>query len=98
MLRQAPRAVPRVPSRAQTSGPGPKYRSLKVLGQGTFGKALLVEEIETAKLCVVKQISLGKLSSKEQKEMQQEASLLSTLNHPNIVAYIDSYLRATTKG
>lgn len=76
----------------------PRFHSIKVLGEGSFGKAVLVEEIETGRRCVVKQIAMGKLSSREQQETQQEATLLSTLAHPNIVSYIDAYLKQTVKG
>jgi NIMA (never in mitosis gene a)-related kinase 1/4/5 len=82
-----------------TFGPQkPSFRSIKVLGQGSFGKAVLVEEITTKVRCVVKQIALGKLSAKEQRETQQEACILSTLKFPNIVSYIDSYVRPTARG
>lgn len=77
----------------------PRYRSVKVLGQGSFGKAILVEDQTTKKLCVVKQINFGKLlTPKERAETQQEARLLSSLKHPNIVSYIDSYLKASRTG
>lgn len=35
------------------SGLEARYKAIKVLGQGSFGKALLVEEVETKKLFVV---------------------------------------------
>ena len=76
----------------------PRFHSIKVLGEGSFGKAVLVEEIETRRQCVVKQIAMGKLSPREQAETQQEATLLSTLAHPNIISYIDAYLKQTIKG
>jgi len=78
---------------------GSRYRSVRVLGQGSFGKAILVEEKATQRLCVVKQINFGKLlSPKERSECQQEANLLHSLRHPNIVTYIDSYIKGSARG
>ena len=38
------------------------------------------------------QIALGKMSPKEAKQTQQEATLLAHLNHPNIVSFWESFL------
>jgi serine/threonine protein kinase len=41
---------------AASAGPSSRFKAIKVLGQGSFGKAVLVEDRETQKLCVVKQV------------------------------------------
>lgn len=38
------------------------------------------------------QIPLGKMTVKEAKQTEQEASLLSRLDHPNIVAFWESFV------
>jgi serine/threonine protein kinase len=73
----------------------PYYRLFKidkVIGEGSFGKALLCRRKDDYKRCIIKLISLGHLSPKEARQTQQEASLLERLNHPNIVSFWDSFV------
>ena len=72
-----------------------KLQVEKVIGEGSFGKALLCRRVDDRKRCIIKQISLGHLSPKEARQTQQEASLLARLNHPNIVSFWDSFLRGS---
>lgn len=67
------------------------YRQEKVVGEGSFGKALLCSRKSDGKKCIIKQISLGKMSRKEALQTEQEAKLLSCLNHPNIVSFWESF-------
>jgi serine/threonine protein kinase len=60
------------------------------------GKALLCFRKKDKKRCIIKQISLAKMSPKEAKQTQQEASLLARLNHPNIVSFWDSFLSGSS--
>jgi len=39
-----------------------KYLQVKKIGEGSFGKALLVKRKEDGKHCVVKQISISRVS------------------------------------
>ena len=67
----------------------------KVIGEGSFGKALLCRRVEDDKRCIIKQISLGHLSPKEARQTQQEANLLERLNHPNIVSFWESFIKGS---
>jgi NIMA (never in mitosis gene a)-related kinase len=69
-----------------------RYDQQKVVGQGSYGKAILCKRKSDAKLCIIKQISLSKMSPKEAKLTEQEATLLARLRHPNIVAFWESFL------
>lgn len=69
-----------------------KYDVQKVVGQGSYGRAVLCKRRVDSKQCIIKQISLAKLSPKEAKLTEQEASLLSRLRHPNIVAFWESFV------
>eukprot|EP01035_Chromulina_nebulosa_P007308 gene7308-9861_t len=68
-----------------------KYESKKVVGQGSFGKAILCARRADSKLCIIKQISLAKLSARDAKATELEATLLSKLKHPNIVTFWESF-------
>ena len=67
----------------------------KVIGEGSFGKALLCRRVEDDKRCIIKQISLGHLSPKEARQTQQEANLLERLNHQNIVSFWESFIKGS---
>lgn len=64
---------------------------LKVVGEGSFGKALLCSRKRDRKKCIIKQISISKLSKKDLVFTEQEALLLARLQHPNIVAFWESF-------
>mmetsp|Transcript_41167 Transcript_41167/g.74380 ORF Transcript_41167/g.74380 Transcript_41167/m.74380 type:complete len:604 (+) Transcript_41167:87-1898(+) len=66
------------------------YKEIKKVGEGSFGKALLVESTDGSKL-ISKMVDVSKASSKERQEAQKESVLLSTLKHPYIVRYRESF-------
>jgi NIMA (never in mitosis gene a)-related kinase len=68
-----------------------KYKVEKVVGEGSFGKALLCKRIQDGRRCIVKQISLAKMSRKEADQTQQESCILARLKHPNIVTFWESF-------
>jgi len=70
------------------------YSVEKVVGEGSFGKALLCRRNVDKKRVIVKQISISRMSAKEAQRTELEATLLSRLKHPNIVAFIDSFKSA----
>jgi len=70
-----------------------KYSILKTVGQGSFGKALLCERKSDKKKCIVKEISIQKMSKKEAKQTEQEGTILSKLNHPNITSFWETFMR-----
>ena len=68
-----------------------EYTKIKLLGEGSFGKAFLVKRVKDSNLCVMKMIDIGRMSDKEKREVVQEAKLLEVLNHPNIVQFIEVF-------
>lgn len=69
-----------------------KYEQIKLLGEGSFGKAYLVESLEDKSLAVIKTIELGPMDEKEKKEAILESKILEKLNHPNIIKFREVFL------
>ena len=68
-----------------------KYTTLKVLGEGGYGKALLVERKKDHVKFVVKEVRMSNLKRKEKLDAKKEVDVLRALSHPYIVAYIESF-------
>ena len=80
------------------SSPSPlsssRFRTIKTLGQGSFGTAFLVEDLESFvnNKYVIKKIDISKLDPKARAAALGEVEVLSRLSHPNIVAYYGSWI------
>ncbi|XP_074085089.1 serine/threonine-protein kinase Nek1 isoform X11 [Macrotis lagotis] len=68
-----------------------KYCKLHKIGEGSFGKAILVKSKEDGKQYVLKEINISRMSSKERKESRREVEVLANMKHPNIVLYRESF-------
>uniref|UniRef100_A0A8D1KSD3 Serine/threonine-protein kinase Nek3 n=1 Tax=Sus scrofa TaxID=9823 RepID=A0A8D1KSD3_PIG len=66
------------------------YRVLREIGQGSFGRALLVQQEDSNRMFAMKEIRLPKSHSDTQKS-RKEAVLLAKMKHPNIVAFKESF-------
>lgn len=58
----------------------------------TAGSAYLIERIQDKQLFLGKKIAMDMLSEKEKEDAVNEATMLKSLNHPNIVSYYNSYM------
>jgi NIMA (never in mitosis gene a)-related kinase len=67
------------------------YQTEKIVGKGSFGQALLVRRKSDGKRFIIKEIKLNNMSDRAIKQNELEATLLSRLNHPNIVKFIESF-------
>ena len=72
-----------------------KYEQIRILGQGGFGKAILARKKNTngnkEEKVVIKEVQIFSLKPRDREVAFQEAKLLSTLKHPFIVSYIESF-------
>ncbi|XP_029792685.1 serine/threonine-protein kinase Nek3 isoform X2 [Suricata suricatta] len=66
------------------------YAVLRVIGEGSFGRALLVQQENSKQMFAMKEIRLPKSFSGTQNS-RKEAVLLATMKHPNIVAFKESF-------
>ncbi|XP_029684564.1 serine/threonine-protein kinase Nek1 isoform X2 [Takifugu rubripes] len=68
-----------------------KYEKVKKIGEGSFGKAILVKSKEDESQYVIKEISISRMSSQERQESRKEVAVLANMRHPNIVQYKESF-------
>jgi serine/threonine protein kinase len=81
----------------------PRYRPIRIIGQGGFGTVYLCEDTEPTSAMyrqnvAVKAISLSALSDEEALMVMSEVSLLKNIDHPNIIKYYDSFLYDEEEG
>ncbi len=68
-----------------------KYKELKTLGQGTYGKVILAENKTTKSKVAIKYIDFDSLDNDEKSidKVIQEATILNKLTHKNIIKFED---------
>ncbi|XP_023222260.1 serine/threonine-protein kinase Nek4-like isoform X1 [Centruroides sculpturatus] len=67
------------------------YTLVKKIGRGNYGEVWLIINKRNQKQYVLKQINMKNASEQEQRSAYIEVKLLSSLKHPNIVSYFDSF-------
>ncbi|XP_014863377.1 PREDICTED: serine/threonine-protein kinase Nek1 isoform X2 [Poecilia mexicana] len=68
-----------------------KYEKVKQIGEGSFGKAILVKSKDDGRQYVIKEIGISGMSRKERQESRREVAVLANMSHPNIVQYKESF-------
>ena len=69
------------------------YRMIKLLGEGSFGKAYLCQDLQDNSDCVIKQILLDPLDEEEKQETLNEVIILRKLDHSNIIKFKNVFKR-----
>ncbi|KAJ8396885.1 hypothetical protein AAFF_G00012080 [Aldrovandia affinis] len=72
------------------------YIPIRILGRGAFGEATLYRRTEDNSLVVWKEVDLNCLSDKERRDVMNEISILSILQHNNIIAYFNHFMDKNT--
>ena len=73
-----------------------EYEVIKVLGRGTYGKAVLVSRKLDQRLYVVKQVELQDLDEHERAAALNEVAVLSKMDHVNIISYETCFTEGDT--
>ena len=68
-----------------------RYKIIKVLGQGSFGKATLIQDKFSNEFQVMKEMNLRNLDEKSKSQLREEGKIISKLDHENIIKLYDDY-------
>lgn len=72
------------------------YEKIRVVGQGSFGIAILYRRKFDDHHIVFKQINLSELTPPGRDLAMNEVEVFSKLHHPNIVSYLGSFIKDNT--
>ncbi|KAH8375136.1 hypothetical protein KR200_006845 [Drosophila serrata] len=92
-------SVPREAASASLVIAGPElanYEKVRVVGQGSFGIAILYRRKSDGHQIVFKQINLSELTPPGRDLAMNEVDVFSKLHHPNIVSYLGSFIKDNT--
>lgn len=70
------------------------YTKIKDIGTGSFSKAILVQEKSSGNYYVMKIVQTYSLGAKERRDTLNEVRVLSSLKHPYIINYKESFIDA----
>ena len=74
-----------------------RYRVIKTLGRGSFGKVKLATNIETKEMVAMKIIDMNKVQQKNMcPQVKKEISIMKKLKHPRVVQ-VKEVLACSTK-
>ncbi|KAF8794105.1 Serine/threonine-protein kinase Nek8 like protein [Argiope bruennichi] len=72
------------------------YEKIRLVGRGAFGTVYLCNQKSDNKLVITKEIPVDQMTVEERQVSMNEAKVLSMLDHPNVVAYYESFLEDKT--
>ncbi|GFY48916.1 hypothetical protein TNIN_248632 [Trichonephila inaurata madagascariensis] len=72
------------------------YEKIRLIGRGAFGTVYLCKQKSDSKLVITKEIPVDQMTVEERQVSMNEAKVLAMLDHPNVVAYFESFLEDKT--
>jgi serine/threonine protein kinase len=74
-----------------------KYKIIKLLGEGAFGKAYLAKSDNEDEQYVIKQVIMEEMTDQEKRDTFNEAIILKKLDHPNIIKFKEVFRQKRPK-
>lgn len=69
---------------------------LNTLGEGSFSTVFGVRRLSDNTDYALKKVKMGKLSEKEKQMALNEIRILASINHPNVVGYMEAFFENKT--
>lgn len=73
------------------------YLVQELLGEGTYSKVYKVKHLKADKTYAMKKIEIYKFEGKELQNILNEIRILSSIRHPNIIEYKESFIDFDTQ-
>ncbi len=64
-----------------------------MVGKGAFGNAVLYRRRSDGLTCIIKETNMHELTASDREFALNEVKVLAKLDHPNVIAYHDSFER-----
>ena len=68
------------------------YERIKTVGRGAYGVVQLCRQKSDDSYVIIKEIPVEEMTIAERQAALNEVKVLDMLNHPNIIAYFDSFV------
>ena len=68
------------------------YERIRTVGRGAYGVVILCQRRSDGALVIIKEIPVEEMTIEERQSALNEVKVLDMLDHPNIVAYFDSFV------
>ena len=68
------------------------YEILKPIGKGKFAVVYRAKRISDGEIVALKRISVDSIDAKARDKCLREVRLLQSLDHPNVIRYLDSFI------
>ncbi|KAG8182304.1 hypothetical protein JTE90_013910 [Oedothorax gibbosus] len=72
------------------------YKKIRLVGRGAYGTVFLCKQASDNKLVITKEIPVDQMTVDERQVSMNEAKVLAMIDHPNVIAYYDSFLEDKT--
>lgn len=72
--------------------PSKKYKKVEKIGTGSFGKIYKVMNRKTRQFSVLKEIDMTHMSPDIRAKTKREVTILSSLDHPMVLKYEESFI------
>ena len=74
-----------------------EFEFIKDIGKGAFARVCLVKRKTDHSLYAMKRVKLANLNTKERENALNEVKILSSINHPNLIAFKEAFLEDDSK-
>lgn len=68
------------------------FQIMSKLGDGAYSSVYKVKRLEDGLIYALKKVKIGMMSSKDKENAINEVRILSSVKHPNVVAYKEAFI------